>query len=55
MSAQSPNRIPIYALLLPRPVVWDVVLLELLGNMVRCWHVGSAITEDRGQLLISRG
>jgi hypothetical protein len=49
MSMQSQDWSPIYVLLLPRSVIWNVVLLELLSNMVRRWHVGSAVAEDHGQ------
>ena len=40
-----------YVLFLPGSVIWNVVLLELLSDMVRRWHVGSAVAENRGQLL----
>jgi len=49
MSAQNQDWFPIYVLLLPRPVIWNVVLLELLGNVVRRWHIGSAVAKDHDQ------
>ena len=49
MSTQNQDWLPIYVLLLSRPVIWDVVLLELLGNVVRRRHVSSAVAKDHGQ------
>jgi len=49
MSAQNQGRPPIYVLLLPRPVIWNVVLLEFLGDVIRRWHVGSAVANGHGQ------
>ena len=40
----------IHVLLLPWSVIWNVVLLELLSNMVRRWHICSAVAEDHCQL-----
>jgi hypothetical protein len=50
VSVQSQSWFPLHVLFLSRPVVWDVVLLELLSNMVRRWRVGAAVAGDRGQL-----
>ena len=47
MSAQNQYRSPICVLFLPRPVIWNVVLLELLSNMIRRWNVGSTVAGDR--------
>ena len=49
MSAQNQDRSPIYVLFLPRPVIWNVVLLELLGDVIRRRHVGSAVAKNHGQ------
>jgi len=50
MSAQNQDWPPIYVLFLPRPVIRNVVLLKFLGDVVRRWHIGSAVAKNRARL-----